>query len=202
MQKGANAFQSYKKRLTRDYVKKGLTPDFQKKGFEKFRDHCYAFVQYKESEDAIKKIETNTINARKKKEFHTLKPGGYKKAIPKWDREEHEIMSKGIIPATLDWPERAKYYYCTHGGKLNPRDGTLVLGDQLREIAARLVEFIRLAAEGTFVPDRENDELTMALGTKEHGGRCRGKGVIPWKEAFLQHIDSYRSRKRTKDQQA
>ena len=94
-------------------------------------------------------------------------------------------MAKGIAPATLDWPERAKHYYFAHGGKLNPEDGTLLPGDQLRETAARLVELIRHTAEGSFVPDRENDELTMALGTKEHGGRCRGKGVIPWKEAFL-----------------
>ena len=39
LQKGANAFQSYKKRLTADYVKKGLTPDFTKKGNAKLRDH-------------------------------------------------------------------------------------------------------------------------------------------------------------------
>ena len=105
MQKGAIAFQSYKKRLTRDYIKKELTPYFTKKGFGKLRDHWDAFVQYKESADAVKKIETNTINARKKKEFHTLGLGGYKKAIPKWDRMEQDIMASGIIPGTLDWPE-------------------------------------------------------------------------------------------------
>ena len=95
MQKGAIAFQLYKKRLTRDYIKKGLTPDFTKKEFEKLRDHWDAFLQYKELADAIKKIETKTINARKKKEFHTLGPGGYKKAIPKWDRMEQDIMASG-----------------------------------------------------------------------------------------------------------
>jgi hypothetical protein len=40
-----------------------------------------------------------------------LGPGGYKKAIPKWDREEQELVARGIIPATLDWAERAKHYY-------------------------------------------------------------------------------------------
>ena len=49
MQKGANAFQSYKKRLTKDYIKKGLTPDFNQKGYGKLRDHWDAFVRHKES---------------------------------------------------------------------------------------------------------------------------------------------------------
>lgn len=202
MQKGAIAFQSYKKRLTKDYIKKGLTLDFTRKGLGKLRDHWEAFVQYKQSADATKKIETNTINASKKKEFHHLGPGGCKKAIPKWERMEEDIMASGIVPATLDWPERAKHYYFAHGGKLNPDDGTLVPGDQIRETAARLVELIKATAEGTFVPDRENDELTMAQGTKQHPGHCRGKGVIPWRIAFHEHIQSYRRRQRSKDQQA
>ena len=36
-----------------------------------------------------------------------------------------------------------------------------------------------------FVPDREKDELTMALGNPEHPGRTRGTpGSIPWKVGF------------------
>jgi hypothetical protein len=35
LQKGAIDFQSYKKRLNKDYVKKGLAPDFTKKGLSK-----------------------------------------------------------------------------------------------------------------------------------------------------------------------
>jgi hypothetical protein len=39
--------------------------------------------------------------------------------------------------------------------------------------------------EGRFHPDRENDELTRALGNKEHSGRTRGtKGFVPWKYGF------------------
>ena len=136
-------------------------------------------MRHKESEDGMMRIETNTINARKKKEFHMLGPGGYKKAIPKWDREEQDLVLRGIVPPTLDWPKRAKHYYFAYGGKLNPEDGSLLPGDQIRETTAHLVELIRLAAEGSFVPDQENDELTMAIGTKEHPGRCRGKGVAP-----------------------
>ena len=41
------------------------------------------------------------------------------------------------------------------------------------------------SAERDFVPDREKDELTMALGNPEHPGRTRGTpGSIPWKVGF------------------
>jgi hypothetical protein len=61
--------------------------------------------------------------------------------------------------------------------------------DHIREIAARLVDLICMTAEGTFVPDRERergrerererDELSATIGTREHGGCCRGKGAVP-----------------------
>jgi hypothetical protein len=68
LQKGAIAFQSYKKRLNKDYIKKGLAPDFTKKGLPKLRDHWDSFVQYKQSLEAVKMIETNTINTSKERE--------------------------------------------------------------------------------------------------------------------------------------
>jgi hypothetical protein len=52
---------------------------------------------------------------------------------------------------------------------------------------------------GRLKVDREMDELTMALRNPEHLGRCRGYGVVPWKYAFKGHLDSYRRRKRRKD---
>ena len=49
----------------------------------------------------------------------------------------------------------------------------------------KLQDYITAAQEGTFVPDREKDELTMALGNPEHPGRTQGMpGSIPWKGGF------------------
>ena len=49
----------------------------------------------------------------------------------------------------------------------------------------KLQQYIEAAQQGTFFPDRENDELTMALGNPEHPGRTRGTpGSIPWKVGF------------------
>ena len=44
---------------------------------------------------------------------------------------------------------------------------------------------IDAAQRGTFIANREKDELTMALGNPEHPGRTRGTpGSIPWKVGF------------------
>ena len=59
------------------------------------------------------------------------------------------------------------------------------------------------AQKGTFQPERENDELTHALGNPEHPGRTRGKGAgVPWSVGFSEWNDSYRSRQRKKKQEA
>lgn len=40
-------------------------------------------------------------------------------------------------------------------------------------------KYIERRKEGTFVPEGENDEVTLVLGNPEHGGRVRtaGQGV-------------------------
>jgi hypothetical protein len=65
-----------------------------------------------------KMIETNTINASKKKKNHKLGSGGYKVTMPKWDKLEHDCIARGLIPTTIDWPERARTYFYAHGGTI------------------------------------------------------------------------------------
>jgi hypothetical protein len=45
-------------------------------------------VEYKESELGKQRSEKNKRNAGKKKYHHTMGPGGYKTAKPKWDMQE------------------------------------------------------------------------------------------------------------------
>lgn len=49
-----------------------------------------------------------------------------------------------------------------------------------------------------FTPNRENDELTRALGNTEHPGRTGGNVVVPWYEGFSAWNADYRSRARRK----
>jgi hypothetical protein len=59
------------------------------------------------------------------------------------------------------------------------------------EIARRIEEAHEEVSQGAYQPIREEDELTRALGTKEHPGRARGIGSVPWKAAFSENADIY-----------
>jgi hypothetical protein len=117
------------------------------------------------SEESEERARWNKDNASKKKHFHHLGQGGYSSAIPKWQKMEEDLMARGIISATFNWPLRAKYFFYAHGGTLKMEDGSFVTTDQIREAADRLNTALKAIAEGTLKPDREKDELTYALGT-------------------------------------
>ena len=75
---------------------------------------------------------------------------------------EDDLTARRIIPATFDWPQRAKYFFYAHGSSLNPEDGSLITSDAIREAANRLDEAPTVVSEGNFKPDREKDELTLS----------------------------------------
>lgn len=85
---------------------------------------------------------------------------------------------------TLQWSDRAKRYFFANGGNLNPKYGSLVTSEQLREAEDRLEGATKDVANGTSKPNWEKHELSYALGTPEHARYNRGKGV-PWKHDFF-----------------
>ena len=58
--------------------------------------------------------------------------------------------------------------------------------DEKLEISVKkLQKYITAPHKGAFIPDRENDELTEALGNPEHTGRTQGTpGSVAWKIGF------------------
>ena len=63
---------------------------------------------------------------------------------------------------------------------------------------------VKAVKDGDFIPDRENDEITLALGNKEHDGRTRGTiGSQSWRTGFPEERKKYpdRSRQRRKDRE-
>ena len=81
---------------------------------------------------------------------------------------------------------------------MDPKIGEFLERACLKGADESLLVAIEEARTGVFTPNRENNELTRALGNSEHPGRTRGKGVVPWYEGFSDWNTDYRSRARMK----
>ena len=81
-------------------------------------------------------------------------------------------MDRGIRPTTWDGPDRSKWWLFANGVTLNQLDGSLVVPEHMQEVSRDLVAAIDETQQGTFYPQRENDELTRVLKNPEHPGRA------------------------------
>ena len=86
---------------------------------------------------------------------------------------------------------------CTWG-ELDSKTGNVSMRASLKGVDDAILVAIEEARSGVFQPNRENDELTRALGNPEHPGRTQGKGAILWYEGFSDWNTDYRTRARKK----
>ena len=198
LKKMAEAFNAYKKRLWKEYQKKERVPIFEGP-LEKQRQHWPSFLAYKQSEEGKERSAKNKANAAKKIYHHTMGPGGYRIALPKFAKLEADLRAQGITPATHDFPLRSRNWLLGHGAKFDA-NGNLVMDKKIAAPFAALVQVFKEIKEGKFKPDREKDELTEALGNPEHTGWTRGWGGYPWSTGFTAQdsLYPYRSRERGK----
>jgi hypothetical protein len=128
-------------------------------------------VEYKKSEHAKNRSAINKKNAAKKEYHHVTGSCGYKAAMPKWEKVENDLIAKGIDPEPLLWAEWARTWFYGHGGSLNPETGKCIFTkEQLATPLKALKEAMQAVQDRKFHPDRENDELTRALGNPEYSG--------------------------------
>ena len=82
---------------------------------------------------------------------------------------------------------------------MDPVTGKCVwTNEQLNTPIEKLQEYIEKAQQGAFILDKENDELTEALGIPEHPGWTRGTpGSLSWKAGFPD-AGGYKRRERKK----
>ena len=83
-------------------------------------------------------------------------------------------------------------------GALDPKTVLVSKKASLKGAKQKILDTIEDARKGVFTPNRENDELTRALGNPEHPRRTRGKCVVPWYEGFADWNTDYRSHARKK----
>jgi hypothetical protein len=163
-------FWVWKKTLWNNCLKKKEVPVF--KGHQaKQANHRKAFKEYKESEDAKNLSEKNKKNTEKKKYHHKLGRGGYETAMPKWDKEEQEMLDEGIqLEWIHDWELRARNWFLAHGGSYNEQTWDLLCSDGLRIPRESWKKIAKEIKEGKrkLCPDREKDLLTLVLGSDEH----------------------------------
>jgi hypothetical protein len=103
------------------------------------------------------------------------------------------LVQRSVTLQTDGWDPRAVRYLLGRGDYYNP-DGSLGFRNHVaEELGCKIQEAHKAATTGAFAPDRENDELTRALGTKEHPGCTCGTGNVPWGVAFHEHLGTYMS---------
>ncbi|KAG2562468.1 hypothetical protein PVAP13_8KG074601 [Panicum virgatum] len=193
-----NSFRYFKFTLNK-HVKNETEPDW--KDFPNQRPFWEQFVLYKRSEEAQASSATNSQNCRKNDKPHKTGSRGYIRKIPEWEEQAERLVHSGVTLQTDGWDPRAVRYLLARGVYYNP-DGSLGFRDRdAKDLGHKIQEAHEAASTGAFVPDRENDELTRALGSKEHPGRTRGAGNVPWRCAFPEHLGTYRSRGRRNAQQ-
>ena len=72
----------------------------------------------------------------------------------------------------------------------------MIVASDMEEVAWSIVTVIKEAKEGTFVPHRENNELTRTLKNPEHPGQARDIGMVPWKVAWAED-SSYKTHRKS-----
>jgi hypothetical protein len=84
-----------------------------------------------------------------------------------------EEFIRCIIAQNHEWLERVRHWFYTHGGNLS-NDGSLEFIHNIKDIMENIVYVVVKTSKAGFVPDREKDELTLALSKPEHPGCTRG----------------------------
>ncbi|KAJ1295728.1 hypothetical protein BS78_01G245400 [Paspalum vaginatum] len=81
-------------------------------------------------------------------------------------------------------------------------DGNLTFVQlETEEVAQKLKEYAEQQRAATFIPERERDALTLAIGTKEYGGHVRGiSSKLNWKQGFVEDIHMYKKKDRYKQE--
>jgi hypothetical protein len=192
------SWNNWKNKLNSVYVMQDRTPDLKDKDL-RLAPFWDEFVQYKKSEAALSLSQKNKANSEKNVVPHSLGPGGYLKKLPKWEKREQELIEQNVVPETSYLERRASHFLLARGTSIEDNGRMAFRNERVQELAQKIVEVHVQSSQGSFHPSRENDELTQALGNKEHPGRTRGVGMVPWKAGFPDALHLYKRPKKGRE---
>uniref|UniRef100_K3YBU0 Uncharacterized protein n=1 Tax=Setaria italica TaxID=4555 RepID=K3YBU0_SETIT len=128
-----------------------------------------------------------------------LGPGGYRGKIDKWRQDREAAIAAGQPDPFEGLDERGWQW-------LAARNPTIVDGkptfstSESNQLAETIYDHSERQRKGEFVPNRDKNVLSSALGTKEHGGHVRGvSSKLTIKDGFKRDRASYKSHSRYKD---
>jgi hypothetical protein len=118
---------------------------------------------------------------------HHLGSGGYASKMAKWRKEEEEKRVAGLPALFEGMDERRRNWILARVLAIAPDDNISFHKPTTKQIYQKLEGLAEMQKNGLFIPDREKDMLTAAIGRLEHSGRVRGiSSTLPWGKAFRQ----------------
>jgi hypothetical protein len=170
--------------LYKKYVFEGKGLDFDGGEYTKQRDFWQDFKQYRLSEEYLQLSRNNKENSQKAMNPHHLSSRGYAKKMLEFEAELHRmarLAKEGVQVETVDWEPRSILYYMAREVRHAPNGSFSSQNPAMSDLIQRISEVTNEMRQGTRTSNREKDVLTQALRNREHPGRTRGAGVVPWR---------------------
>nr|AAU89233.1 hypothetical protein [Oryza sativa Japonica Group]ABF96523.1 transposon protein, putative, CACTA, En/Spm sub-class [Oryza sativa Japonica Group] len=188
LKKMGDRWRQWKSDLNRDYVQKNLPP---------FMDYGH-ISQLKHL--ALRKKMSEL--AKKNRYPHRLGSSGYAGHVDQWREIEQRFAAAGKPLLVDPMVERSKnWVWARSTGQVSDEGDILFETPDIEEVTTNLQQIVEKERSGLFVPRRERDQLTAALGTAEHSGRVRGlSSKTSWKVGFPQDAPSYKKKDKYKEQ--
>jgi hypothetical protein len=197
-------FKTFKGTLYKKYVLEVKVTDFDGGEYTKQRDLWHNFKEYKLSEEYLQLSRKNKQNSQKATNPHHLGSRGYAKKMPEFEAELHRmacLAEEDVQVETADWESRSILYCMAREVRHTPDGSFTSQNSAMSDLVQRISEVTNEVRQGTRTSNREKDVLTQALGNREHPGRTRGAGIVPWRVSFKEEAHTYRSRLRSRAEQ-
>jgi hypothetical protein len=101
---------------------------------------------------------------------HRLGSGGYAAKMAKWRKKEEERRVAGLPALFEGMDERSRNWILARVPTVAPDDNVSFHKPSTEQIYQKLKGLAEMQKNGLFMPDREKDMLTAAIGMPEHSG--------------------------------